>query len=420
MIQALFGEIKNVFDKDFLLASFLPSLVFLAAIAATVCDVLGFDGSIRWIESFSGEQITALSGAGFLGTVVFAYIINSLRMVFLKLWTGSTRGPFAWFFRLGEQWNRTKYEAAMKAYSQSQWTEIPDRHRQRVRPFCTEANRQPKILPIELDSLKEKIEIAKRDGPLRNPATAEKFIEDNVLPVYQKYAWTDDVNVIDRELDCYLQKRLDDDQVEIRSKRFYLDRQFGTSDSIRGTALGNIVESYNAYPFFRYGMEGEIYWTHLQNYVPEAFMRRIREQKIIFDFCLTMATLGVGYGLLAFVIGPFLSSDSWYWLVIGLIAVLFSYGVYYRLAVFVATQYGDLIRASFDLFRGDMLKAFSVKLDTPITTIGQERNVWKELNQLLIYSDSPKNLTFDVIKPPQPKTQGTEPVKLTKQEGVQP
>lgn len=415
MIQALFGEIKNLLDKDFLLASFLPSLVFLAFIAVTLCDVLGFDGFIRWVESFGGEQITALLGAVFLGTVVFAYIINSLRMVFLKLWTGSTRGPLAPLLRLGEQWNRTKYELAMKAYSQSAWIEIPDRHRQRVQPLCKERNSQPEIPPAELNTLKEEIEMATREGPLRNPDTAEKFIEDKVLSVYKKYQWNDDVNVVDRELDRYLQKRLNDDQLEIRSKRLYLDRQFGTSDSIRGTALGNIVESYNTYPFLRYGMEGEIYWTHLQNYMPEAFLKRIREQKIIFDFCLTMATLGVGYGLLAFVVGPLLSSDTSYWLAIGLIAVLFSYVVYYRLAVFVATQYGDLIRASFDLFRGDLLKAFSVKLDKPITRIGQEREVWKKLNQLLIYSDSP-DLTFEIIKPPQTRTQGTDLVKQTKTE----
>jgi hypothetical protein len=99
-------------------------------------------------------------------------------------------------------------------------------------------------------------------------------------------------------------------------------------------------------------------------------MKKIDEQKIIFDFCLTMATLGVSYGLLALVFGPLLWGNVRFWTILGLFAVGFSYVVYYKLAVSIATQYGDLIRASFDLFRHDLLKAFSVKFDRSNISLG--------------------------------------------------
>lgn len=75
---------------------------------------------------------------------------------------------------------------------------------------------------------------------------------------------------------------------------------------------------------------------------------------------------------------------------------MFSYAVYYRLAVFVATQYGDLIRASFDLFRYDLLKGLSIKIDSTMP-LSREREVWEELSRLLAYGDS-VNVTFETSR----------------------
>jgi hypothetical protein len=69
--------------------------------------------------------------------------------------------------------------------------------------------------------------------------------------------------------------------------------------------------------------------------------------------------------------------------------------VYYRLAVSVATQYGDLIRASFDLFRHDLLKAFSVKFDPLNLSLSEEKEIWSKLSRLLVYGDA-SSLMFEI------------------------
>lgn len=404
MLQALFGEIKGFLDKDFLFASFVPSLVFLACIIATLGGVVGFDGSLAWIDTLSVAQSTATVAVTFLGTVVFAYIINSLRVVFLKLWAGAIKGPLTPLLLLGERWNRAKYdEEAKEAYRVPEWKSIIEGFADNVQKHYKEPDPNNVIPDDDLTDLRNKISAARLEGSVSSN-DAKIFLHNSVLPVYNKFGWTDPLNDVYQKLIIVFEKKAGEEQIDIVNKRFRLDRRFGTKDSIRPTTLGNIVESYNAYPFKRYGMEGEIFWPHLQQYVPDTFMKRIFEQKIIFDFCLTMASLGVCYGFLAAIGGPLLWSNVWNWLTLGLIAVVFSYAVYYRLAVFVAIQYGDLIRASFDLFRRDLLMAFSLKVDPAATTLLKERAVWEELSRLLAYGD-PVALTFEPPKTTKPISQ---------------
>lgn len=399
MLQALFGEIKGFFDKDFLFASFLPSLVFLVSIAATLGGVVGFEGSLGWADSFTGLQSTAAVGVIFLGTVVFAYIVNSLRMVFLKLWAGGIKGLLTPLLHFGEQWHRTKFDMEVKAsYRIPEWPRIVKNLEQAMRHAFRKTGTGPVIPDVELENLLN--QISKADLNALNTQGTMSFLQGTVLPVYQKFVWSNELNDIYQLLHSSIQKKAGDEQFDIIKRRFRLDRLFGTKDTIRASALGNIVESYNAYPFKRYGMEGEIFWPHLQHFVPDDFLKRVREQRIVFDFCLTMATLGVFYGFLVVVGGPIFWSNVWYWLVLGLFAVVFSYTVYYRLAVFVATQYGDLIRSSFDLFRHKLLNGFSVKLDNPVITLLEERKIWEELSRLLAYGD-PVALNFETSKPSQ-------------------
>lgn len=98
MLQALFGEVKGFFDKDFLFASFIPTLVFLVSITATLAGMIGFEGSLGWVASLTVAQSTTLTGVVFLSTVVLAYIFNSLRVVFLKVWTGAIKTPIVPLF----------------------------------------------------------------------------------------------------------------------------------------------------------------------------------------------------------------------------------------------------------------------------------------------------------------------------------
>lgn len=404
MLQALFGEVKGFFDKDFLFASFIPTIVFLVSVTATIAGMLGFEGSLGWIDSLSAAQSTTLTGVAFLGTVVLAYIFHSLRVVFLKIWTGAIRTPLAPLLLLSQRWNRTRYDEEVKAaFRTLAWRGIIDQFDHELRQSYIEPSSsnlipgaQLHLLEGTLSKLQTQICNASYDDVL-NRKDIEASMKADVLPYYKRFGWSDSLNVAYQELIGALEKKAGEERANIISRRFQLDRRFGMRDNIQPTTLGNVVESYNTYPFVRYGMEGEIFWPHLQRHIPEPLMKKIDEQKILFDFCLTMATLGVGYGLLALIFGPLLWGNVRFWTILGLFAVGFSYAVYYRLAVSIAAQYGDLIRASFDLFRHDLLGAFSVASIPSNISLVEEKETWGKLSRLLAYGD-PSSLVFEVSK----------------------
>lgn len=313
MLQALFSDIRGFLDKDFLFASLIPALVFLTSITATFVDVLGFDGILGWIDSLTPSQSTVLAGGSALGIIVFAYIVNSLRVIFLKVWAGAIKGPFTPLLSLCKHWNQTKYdEEAKSAYQIPQWRAITQQFDNDLRERYKAPTTDNSIPNIELETLEKTIRAAGVGSTMKADDTAV-FIRNTILPAYNKFGWNDRLNDIYQTLASGFENKGLEEESNIIASRFYLDRQFGTKDTIRPTTLGNIVESYNVYPFKRYGMEGEVFWPHLQHYITEPFMKRIREQRIIFDFCLTMATLGVIYGLLVAAVGPLLLSHVWYW-----------------------------------------------------------------------------------------------------------
>jgi hypothetical protein len=338
----------------------------------------------------------------FLSTVVLAYIFNSLRVVFLKVWTGAIKTPIVPLLLLSQRWNEAKYDEEVKAaFRAPAWRGIIDRFDSALRqgyrkPEASNLIPDDKLRSLEstLSRLQSQIFDARHDDA-SNREKIENLMNTDVLPYYRKFGWSDPLNGAYQNLISTLEKKAGEERSNIISRRFRLDRRYGTRDTIQPTTLGNVVESYNAYSFVRYGMEGEIFWPHLQQHIPGPFMKKIDEQKIIFDFCLTMATLGVSYGLLALVFGPLLWGNVRFWTILGLFAVGFSYVVYYKLAVSIATQYGDLIRASFDLFRHDLLKAFSVKFDRSNISLLEEKELWGKLSRLLVYKD-PSDLVFEI------------------------
>jgi hypothetical protein len=171
-----------------------------------------------------------------------------------------------------------------------------------------------------------------------------------------------------------------------------LDRKFGGFSTIRPTALGNVVEAYNAYPYKRYGIEGEFFWPHLEFVLHKDFRERISDTRLLLDFFLTMATLGTLTAIFSFVIGPWLNFSPLYWATIGTIAILVSYCIYYKMAVFIAVQYGDLIRASFDLFRLELFNNF--KMARP-KDLASEVQKWKDLNQLIVFGNKMVNYDYN-------------------------
>lgn len=208
----------------------------------------------------------------------------------------------------------------------------------------------------------------------------EASLQSEIIEMFRIYdgeSLTDVYNHVIRLCQDWNQK----EQAILASNRARLDRRFGSIASIRATRLGNVVEAYKAYAYKRYRIEGDVFWPHLQHVVPDEFRVRLDDTRIMLDFALTMATLSVAYAMLAIFVGPWLTASMPFWITVFGVGLLLAY-LFYRLAVFLAEQFGDLVRAAYDLFRLRLLEKFG---RTWPQTLEQEREKWSQLSRLVVY-----------------------------------
>jgi hypothetical protein len=144
-------------------------------------------------------------------------------------------------------------------------------------------------------------------------------------------------------------------------------------DHVMPTDLGNAFAVAEEYPYYRYGMDAMTFWTRLVAVIPVEYGQRLAEQKSTVDFLLNLSLLCYLFAVGSLGIGlRFLSVPE---IVYSLVAVASGY-LFYRLAVSSTTTLGETIKASFDLFRHDLLSCYGQEL--PLT-IAEERKIWIDL-----------------------------------------
>ncbi len=388
MILSLLNKIAGLFEKDFLFASFLPALIFMAAVAATLTGVVGFEASWSWIDSWTAlQKAVAAAGTG-LAVIVFAYVLSVLRPVFLRFWSGTVDSwflkPFLWpFFSLGKRFQRYRYDRLrQKENEPARWGKVQRDFRNLVNSRINDNrinDNLPGIPAKELNALKLEIKISLEDADLsRFERIAGKIA--NLYAKYNENSLTDLYKLVYGNLN----DRVKYEEAPIREARRERDWKFGGMASIQATDLGNIIEAYKAYPYERYGIEAEIFWPELHNVMPEDFLTLVDEPRILLDFSLAMASLLGVYGILALFGGAWLWTNCLFWAILAMVAFTGSY-FFYRVGVTAVNQYSALYRASFDLFRLELM--YKLYRNHP-PKLSVEREQWKQLSQLALYGYS--------------------------------
>jgi len=122
------------------------------------------------------------------------------------------------------------------------------------------------------------------------------------------------------------------------------------------------------------------------------FRALVQDQQTRLDFSLACASLSLFSAILWLVLGPWIWGDLLVWLGLvaasGIIAYLF-----YRLGCIAAWKRGDLFRASFDLFRLDLLKALG---GIAPQSLKEERATWRQFSTLLVYGGEFAELDQDL------------------------
>lgn len=166
-----------------------------------------------------------------------------------------------------------------------------------------------------------------------------------------------------------------------------------TPIATRPTRLGNLIASYEEYPFRRYGMDAVFYWPRLWLKLPKDVRNEVERTWAVADGLIHLAAglvlLGaayVGAGLVSLAFGfggvPFIfdSPDERVVSVYGGILLLLTWYVPYRLSFATQRANGMVFRAAFDLYRSSI-----EEMKEPNQG---ERDRWERLQDSLQYGSS--------------------------------
>jgi hypothetical protein len=163
------------------------------------------------------------------------------------------------------------------------------------------------------------------------------------------------------------------------------DFDYGGKD-VAPTRMGNISNAAGYYAASRYSMNLEVFWTRLQKVLQADtnFYTVLQEAKMQVDFLVALVWLSLTFTLLWVVLLPVLGEGRDLFLIIAVFGPILTY-ICYRIALQNYRVFSDLLRASVDLYRLDLLKALHIELPA---NAEQERTLWEMLERRLSYSDS--------------------------------
>jgi hypothetical protein len=373
MIESLIGKIAGFFEKDFLFASFLPALIFLFGLAVTFAVAIGLDGVLTYIASWTAlESAIIVSVSGF-GVVVFAYVLNALRASIAHFWSGNSNFLLWPLLRLGESYRRWQFRRLReREFDFSEWGEV---HKFFVQYARYDASKPPLPKRVRWELWVQ----VRRLHPGMGPEMVKQKLR-HIITAWGHYSG-EDLKDLYRAIKMMLLEWDEIHKTKQQTDITKLDREFGSLATIKATKLGNIITSYNEYPFKRYKMEAEIFWPRLEQASKPEFLARVQEPRILLDFALTMTSLGVIYIFLILIVGPWVWFDSRYWGTLAVIGIIASF-FFYRVGISAAIQLGEMMRAGFDLFRLTLMNA----LERPHPdSFNKEQEQWKELSELVVY-----------------------------------
>ncbi|RLB75027.1 MAG: hypothetical protein DRH15_14725 [Deltaproteobacteria bacterium] len=155
------------------------------------------------------------------------------------------------------------------------------------------------------------------------------------------------------------------------------------------TRLGNAFAVIEEYPYRRYGMDGVTFWPRLTHVISDDYKAVIDSAKTNLDSLLNFSLLSGVLGLEFLAMAGYTLANGhqiaagWFcigWIVTWIVAYLF-----YRATVSATQSMGMQIAACFDLFRGALLDKFHIKRPKDLLA---EQAVWRGLAKFLVSGDA--------------------------------
>lgn len=386
MLTTLVEQASKLLGSAYLVSALTPWLIFWLANAATLAAALGPIASLGLLERLSASTV-ALAAVSFLSVVFVilgALLVASLTTVFQAILQGRYLGPPLGLFlrgalhrmqqrviehrhesqRLFDEWTASQAAIAglsglTNAYAES------------------ERRKRPQPTPEGIASIESEFGQALGDG-----SSADKIAAA--------------VQVLTRAYDMNapspfepLHRKVDEaarsNEATAREAYAALERRraetFADALQVAPTDYGNALAASEGYVWRVYGIESAVLWTRLQKVISKEYLAVVHDAKVRLDFFTAMTLFAGGYGAIWFFVLPYLLPSAWLLAaVVGSASV--ATWVCYRAAVEAAAGFGQVFRASFDLFRRALLKDLGID---PPATLAKERALWERLSAITVF-----------------------------------
>lgn len=151
------------------------------------------------------------------------------------------------------------------------------------------------------------------------------------------------------------------------------------------TRLGNILRAAEHYAIDRYNADLFLLWPRLYRVFPDAFARNLEESRARMEFLLVVSFWSGAFALATLV------SLIWTDAAASLTALCFLTGTGLSYATYstslpAAEEYGDRLRAGFDLYRFALLE--QLRLKEP-ESLADEQDVWGAFQSVIVFGEPP-------------------------------
>jgi len=162
-------------------------------------------------------------------------------------------------------------------------------------------------------------------------------------------------------------------------------------DKMMPTQIGNILRAAELHAYDRYGIDSTIIWSRLRPLLKSEAIAPLEDKKTTLELMLLMSLLGI---LFVIIWCPVLAifTNRWDLFLLCALGLPLAW-ICYQNAVQSALAYGEQVKATFDLYRNDLLKALNHPIPSDTET---ERKEWLRLSRFFY-----RNLPI----PPSPPTQ---------------
>jgi hypothetical protein len=409
MLSTLLNSLATYFSKFFIVASFLPTLVFSFFNGAMA--FLLFESFHNWVTAeFFGKSTnsrslfitTAIAVALLVGAYVLSALNNYLRGILEGKWpdaisrlfvAGQVRRLYVMQRRVAEA-NRIRQEVS--AHSGA-WID-------RLRNARIAGEQQADNKLSGNSDVVSKVKMMRRSqlmNRLIEPTDLANAVDslESFLKVNKASARsTKDqamLGELHQELVLMIQSTGDMAAKEHMRLHNELTSRFG-DQQIAPTTMGNIANTIQSYAVRRYNCNLELFWSELQRVVQKdanAYIA-LQESKAQLDFLISCCWLTLSWSLIwTVVLGVWGYSVFWFWM----IAVLGPTAAYfwYRAGTEHYRSFADVLTTSLDLFRLELLEALHIPIPADVE---DERNTWDTLHRLTSYGED-VNLRYRLGKP---------------------